>query len=243
MPNNKFLKKISVGLFFVLLSLALFAYMEAEATKAENLKSFFTPMIAKGMSENLTSEQLSVAHKAYLQNCTYQNTITIPTEPQAATLSCDEIRNSNSEQLPTLIAASLFDSMYYKDYGCDFITCLRTLEGTDKLMVMMSSTANKFYNSIFMPLLMLTAISGLGILFFAKDLSDKLKSLGWPILITGASFFVLPLLFKNMPQTAAALVENLNQTAKPVFTALTIVGILLVAASFMVKKKRKSLRA
>lgn len=239
MPNNKLLKKVCAFLFLLFLGLALFAYMESEASKAENLKSLFVPMIAEGISGNVTSEQLSLAHKAYLQNCTGKDSITIPMEPQAVTINCNELQNSNAEQFPTLIAESLFDSMYYKDYGCDFITCLQTLPKEQKFMVILSSTAQKFYESIIFPMILLTVFAAIGILTFAKDLSDKLKSLGWPILITGIGFFVLPLLFKNMPQTAAPLVENLNIVAKPVFTALTIIGVLLVVAGYFVKGKKK----
>lgn len=252
MLNNKVLKKICMAVFLIALSCLLFAYMQAEATKADNLKSVFIPAISYGMTQNITSEQLGIAHAVFLQNCTNnpsQESILIPLEPNPVAVSCSKIIGSTAEQLPNIVAETLFDSMYYKDYGCNFIDCIQTLPATERAMVMLSANANRFYNGIIMPLLILTAASAFGVFMFARDTKDKLKSLGWPLLITGGFAIVMAYMTPDIgagsgaTQQALSIVKpmlsNINAVMMPKYEIITALGVIMVALSYFVKGKSK----
>lgn len=163
---------------------------------------------------------------------------------KTATLNCTDVQaTKDSKDLFALLAVSGFNEMYYKKYDCSFISCLASdASFMDKLSMIVSEKAHKFYGDSFWFVVAAAVITGLIYIFSIGDLLHAARSIGWTFAIIGSGF-IFSLIFKDKGITTGAgeagttvtlpVIANVLSLIQTYFIAYFIVGIILLAIGYI----------
>jgi len=181
MKSRKVIKIISGSLFIIFLTLFVFDDSFTQLTSYENLKPIVLQIIANSLSGNISQAELNQSYNIMLLACEDKKSIEVPlTNIGNITIPCDQINSTTPQNLDNLIASLAFDKIYYTEFSCDFINCIKE----NNYNVIFSSYGNKFFCNL-QPYLLIITIA-LGILFFfsLENLFEKLKSFGAALLFS-----------------------------------------------------------
>ena len=237
------LGKVFGGIIFTLFLVGLiYTSAAAQSTTHDNLQPAFTGLISASMPVN--ESQFSQTKAVFMQYCQQTGAATIDLGALGGggsnmTLKCSDIASATSAaQLVQLAAAGAFDSIYYKNYTCDFISCLSTLPDSEKPMMIFSAHANAFLNQI-----MAWMIAGIvvGLLLLIVSIRKPFgiaKAVGIEMIIAGAlSYagvaFTKGAISANMPDVVAPLVNNLFGMLQSNFVIVLAIGVVLAVAGFV----------
>jgi len=249
--------RFASGLLFSLcLSLLLLTILASSLTKYENVKMIFTDVYVNALKGQMGDQQIEQTYNNMSIYCQQNEKIDFPFMNQNMTLSCSDIVGTNSTHFLYLLAGKVVDVFYYKDYGCDFIKCLqemfseKILSTPEKAMALLSSTSNKFFDKIFLPMALATVFTGLLLLASIETWPGRFKTVGIEFLFIGIFYFLAPYLegfiFKLLPPQASVaegIYETVFKMTSHVLLIFFVIGVVFIAlwvlSKFLMKKKKK----
>lgn len=260
------------GLIFTLaLSGLIFSIGLVQFTEYENMKAIFSELfgaqIGGGIKElgtdgtaaqNVSSGALEEVYKRILLMCEGRDSIQVPSsEPDKfITINCNELRAATQagggENITTAIgnvaANALFDNVYYKKYDCEFLDCLQT----GQLGIVLSAQGHEFFNSMQIYSAVATAAGAVIIIIASEKWSERMKGLGWPLVFTGVSYFLVDFTksFIGSKMTGAqqagidltSIIDKIFAPMMSSFLVALVAGVVLTAGGYALayKEKRKS---
>jgi hypothetical protein len=232
-------KVLGSTIFSTLLVLAILSLDIVGFTSHDNLKSLVGGVLEKQLQSSVTEEELTTLHAAFVAQCSQATEVSVPLGDQDVTLKCSDIQSSDASGLIPLVSSKVFDTLYYKDFGCSFIECLRSGQ-SENLLVVASAEGNQFYRS-FQLYLWIGAAAGLAILLVSTDTwVGRLKGVGWNMFFTGLPFLLVGFvqsavtssLTPELESTVAPIVDNLISSIKNKFIMVLVAGIVLLVAGY-----------
>ncbi len=231
-------------LFFSFLNLSLIQF-----TNYQNLKENLMPVIKDMISLQIKPEQLNNLRIALLKGCENLESLPIQIGIYNVNLNCKDIRESKIEGFDEFLANALFDSLYYKKYDCDFISCLRQGD-VNNLLIIFSYQGNNFFKLSIYFTLLFTILGLIMILISIKDFRARFSFLGWNILFATLPIIILPfgidylkILFLPKITQELNLESIITNIVLKIFTqniAIVItffaLGIVLITISMLSKK-------
>ena len=237
-------------LFTTFLVLAILLIELVDFTSHDNFK-----LVAGGIFEGqlfsaISEQDLKDLRSFLLFQCSRTDKVNVPIfGGQTVIVECDDVKNSNESQLPTLITTSLVDSLYYKDFDCSFVECVRS-GNSQNLLIVMSNEGNHFYKNLQIYTWAVTGV-GLALLFVSigtwagrlKGVGFNLVFTGLPILLLGHISSFMPALPPEIESSVKAVIDSLTSSIKSKFIIVLVIGIgLLVvgyALGFYIPRKGK----
>ncbi|MEM5801859.1 MAG: hypothetical protein QXQ18_00525 [Candidatus Aenigmatarchaeota archaeon] len=238
---GSFLFSTFLFIFFITISLAQF-------TEYENLKNSLLPILNQQISSQISSEQIKKLHEILVLSCKEKEVIEFQVSQYNITLECKDIISSKPNDLTTLIALKVFDSVYYKEYNCPFLKCL--LRGDiEGFLVIFSVHGNNFSNSMIFYSIFGSIAGIILILISSESWSIRLRSLGWNIIFSITPLFLF-FYFKDflitrllpLPEISLSsiIIQLIDKIFEPIINYLllfTIFGSVLIAAGYLIRKK------
>jgi len=252
---RKIVRVASGFLFSLCLLLSLLTILASTLTKYENVRMIFIGIYANALKEQLGDQQINQSYNSLSVYCKQNEKVDFPLMNQNMTLNCSDIVGTNSTHFLYLLAGRIVDGFYYKDYGCEFIKCLQEMFyekhlSPEKVTVLFSSTSNKFFDKIILPIALATVFTGLLLFASIETWSGRFKTFGIEFLFIGIFYFLMPYLegivFKLLPPQASVaegVYGVVSKIISPVlvffFTIGVVFTVLWVLSKFMKKKKSK----
>ena len=231
MPRN-FLKYILAFLLVISISLTMLSYTFSELTKHENALPFFSGLIADRLSKEASAEEMQKISDGIRDECQGKKETTIDLENRSIKINCSEI---GRKPIQNIMAESMFNYFYYKDYSCKIAECFGEPEN---LPVVFSQQMNEKYKSSFQFLIFLSLTLAVILLLVAKGIESKIRTLGSCLLVSGLGF--IPFAFLMVfTQIKLPIISRILA----IFLALFIGGVLLlVLARFLKGGPEKSIQ-
>jgi len=242
MPKFRSLGKfLGSFIFTTSLSLLIIAISLAEITSYENMKPVFVGLAGEKIVGDTT--KLAELHSQLAKSCEGKESIEIPTGSENIDVKCADVISSTPENTGNVIATAMFDKVYYKKYNCNFIECIQL--GGENLMVVASSTGNKFFQDSIL-YLSITTVLGVVIVFVLNETyALRLKAVGKDCIGVGAMVFLILLTNFVVPSFVPAellpkisgflnFVENSIMIR---FAVVLVIGIVLFVIGFLIGRK------
>ena len=238
-------------IFIVALSLLIVAIALAKFTDYATLQPVMTKLLADGMRQQMAAADVDQQANALKTACTVtgNKTIALPSEGSLGQLElqCDKVLGTENSDFPNLYANATFNSLYNKEYTCDFLHCIQTLQGNDKYTVLISSLSNAFFHSIILPLAIATIVGIMLIIFSLKKLQKILKSIGISCILAGIMYFAFPIVQSTISGIAKGQqVTSIDPVLSVLFEGMRsnlllvlIAGIALTTLGFVISYLEK----
>lgn len=233
-------KFLGSTIFTTFLALAILLIEITSFTGYENFKSFASGIFEKQLFSSVTKQDLSDLQSFLLFQCSQTDRVNVPIfGGQSVTIKCSDVQNSDKSQLPALLTASLIDNLYYKDFNCSFIDCIR---GGDpqNLLVVVSNEGNQFYRSLQLYTWIGTAVGLVLLLASIETWIGRLKGVGFNLVFTGLPFlvfgyiqsFLIPALPPEIESSVKPVIDNLMSSIRDKLIIVLVVGIILLVAGY-----------
>jgi hypothetical protein len=248
---------VSFGFLIVFIALANF-------TQYNTLQPVITNEIENQLTNNVQQNQLDFLYLNLTEQCKTSSTAIVQLDNNnQADLKCDEIKNSNSSNIPHLIALSIFNQTYYKNYECSFLECVKglmftnnsTTQENQSVQIILTAKANDFFtkNQIF-----LEAGTVLGIILIIASVRvwyNILKIIGVTLLLAGIIYLFVPMIkggISNITQnqnisnqTFTSIIDSLFAPISSLLKISLIIGLIFtivgyLASYLMAKPKQKT---
>jgi hypothetical protein len=237
-----------ITLILFILDLGLF-----QLTSYSTLKNQITPIIEQQFSSafsNITEQDWIDSRASLLENCSGKQEITLPlgetdaslNVPPEIILKCSDIdENSSLQDLVRLASISMFNSIYYKEYDCQFADCLVTGNEQD-ILVFASKKANDFFSNTLFILLGLCLVFIILMILLSKPKYTIFYNLA-PVFLISGLLFITKFFLGNlgMPDIFGSIVNFFVNSLFINFLIVFILGIvfLVLAIIFKVTHKKK----
>jgi hypothetical protein len=249
---GKIIGGIILGLFLIGL---IFVSAMAQFTAYDNLQPTFVNLISTSMPIN--ESQFPQTKAMFTQYCQQPGITAIDIGALGngaanMTLKCSDIASATSaQQLAQSMATSMFDSIYYKNYTCEFISCMSTLPEQERMTIMSSAHANAFFNQAIMWCIG-GIILGLVLLIVAiRKPFGIAKAVGIEMIASGAVAYVgtnaiKGMMSAGMPSEVISIANTLFGILQSNFVIVLAIGAVLAVVGFVgtrftkakVKKKK-----
>lgn len=248
MDAKKILKSVGKFIFGTLFSIvlvfSLLVMSLANFTEFNNLSKFAGNLIS-GQITGASQGEIQTGLQELKDKCKTSESIEINFGGESFSLNCGEINKLDEKNIGNVIAGDLLGKIYYKQYDCDFVSCILPSSGGPQLTVLLSKKANDFFRQIQIYMWIATGIFGALFLFLTETWSNRLRNFGVTFVFVGIPFFILnyvkSLLLKSFPQEFSTvlgpLVDSLFAPVSQTYLIILIAGAVLIAASFVVKHK------
>jgi hypothetical protein len=231
------LKGVSSFLFLVLLLSTILLFGLTKFTEYENLKPIISSIISKQVNET----QLTQFYPYLELYCKAKNeTIKLNFTVVEIEMSCQEIVGKTPKQLAETFASKAFDKIYYKNYECEFIDCLKEAKKKEDYLVFVSEKSNSFFKEILPYSLFATIFFLIIFLIVCESWYVRTKNLGITLLIVALPYFIFKITFSELLQKflPMEMIEVVAPTISIIFNyfyqifflILFCGGVLLVAA-------------
>ncbi len=239
------LRKFGVAVGILLMSAAVVSSVVlsvlTQVTDFAALKPILTETLKGSLPQLSDQSKISVFYKALQFQCDKnpESSIKLPLEGQDLSLDCSVVKNSTEQTILDNAVGSLFQKVYYKDYGCDFLQCLTSGEGGN-MLILLSSTSNTFFRNMMGIAVALSIIFGILIVVAAETWAGRLKSIGLTLVVDGIPFFLvgsLKLLLPNIEGPLGGVVSTFLDKVIAILTfnfqVVFFVGVLATIAGFV----------
>jgi hypothetical protein len=225
---------------------SVFSYGMVSFSSHDNLREIVGGIMEDSISED-NAENFESSHANMIEKCDSEGheLLYIPFEDgENITLTCNEIRESTPSELPGIFARSMFDKLYYKEFDCNFVSCL--LSGQFEVVV--SQKANEFFESTVYFFMIGTLISGILLYLSFESKIDFVKTLATCLVFVGLPFvFYGPLnsimyngASKELASTTGIILKSIFQPLFYLMVGVVIFGVILFLVSIYLKKKYKN---
>ncbi len=233
-------------LFTTFLVLGIMMMSIVDLTSHDNIKSLATDILENQIASSSSNIDLQDMHNFLLFQCTQMSktTLALSDKLPPVVLDCNDIRNSDKSQLPNLIAGSLVDSIYYREFGCDFSNLLQcaqspgnTLEGSPIFFI--SNEANQLYKQSVTWMWVGTALGLLVLLVSIETFAGRIKGVGWNLIIASFPVLVLnnvqsflPTVPSQVSDIVKPVIDNLISSLSTMFIIVFAIGIAFLVAGY-----------
>jgi len=239
---GKIVGSIILGLFLIGL---IFSSAFAQFTEYNNLQPVFVGLIS--MNIPINESEFPQMKAMLMQQCQQPGVTFIDSGALGGgaatgggfnlTLKCsDIIAATSAAQLAELAATGLFDSIYYKNYTCDFISCLSTLQDQEKFAIMSSAHAHNFLNQVITWCIAGIAVGLLLIIVSIRKPFGIAKTVGIEMIVSGVIAYVGMSLMKGIisgvPSEVAAIANGLFSTLQNNLMTVIAIGAFLFFVAF-----------
>lgn len=265
-------KGVGGVLFTTFLISLIFSVGIVQLTEYENMKSIFTDIFNMEISElggqiglgegvieqaetEMTEDEMVGIYQEILRSCEGKDVLEISVSEagEMASIDCNEVRvgaeRIESEGISSVIkniaAAALFDNIYYKEYSCGLLDCMQTGE----IGFMLSAQGHESFKRMQLYLIVGVAAGAVIILASAETWPSRLKGLGWPLVLTGISYFFMGFgksfinsKLPNAEQVGFDMMPIVDKMLAPmmnIFLIALVVGIALTASGYVLVYKEK----
>ncbi len=234
---GKFLGSI---IFTTFLVLAILLMEIASFTTYDNFKSVASGIFEEQLFSKISEQDLGDLQSMLLFQCSQTDRINVPIlGGQPVVLKCDDIKKTDKNQLPTLITTAVIDSLYYKEFDCSFVDCIRG-GNMQNLLIVVSNEGNQLYRSLQTYMWIGTGVGLAMLLVSIKTWAGRLKGAGWNLVFTGAPFLLLgyiqsrfiPPLPPEIESSARPIIDSILSSIKSKFTIVLVMGIVLLIAGY-----------
>lgn len=234
------------GFIFTTALIALVATMAfVQLTNYDTLKPIFTNLTEQQFTQQMNQtefeQQIEQSKPLLAAQCqeTGAETIEVPLGEFNVTLNCSTVQTLTPSSFAKATGTSMIDRIYYKEWNCSFIDCLKQAKGEEAPFLLFSAKANSFFSSIIIYLWIAVALGIILLIVSIRNIAGILKSIGISMIVTGIPYFVMGYATTALvpPQAAAmassmiALVTNLFA---PKFLLIFEIGIALTVAGFVI---------
>jgi hypothetical protein len=236
------LKKVGVSvgclLFTTFIALSIVSIAVVDITSYDSLQPLFSDIIKSSIGD-VDPVSMDVMLDTLRQQCQGQDKIEFPQGDTTIMIECSDIMEEGAD-VRDIIATSMFDELYYKQYECGFIECLTSGEFT----VIASAQGNSFFQNTQIIFIAVSALGAAMIIAFTETWPGRLKTLGIQMIFIGIAYFlidiVIPMVLPNFVPTtemgavtqAMSLVDSITQNMKMYFLCFFIAGVVLTAAGY-----------
>jgi hypothetical protein len=236
------LKKIGVSvgclLFTTFITLSIVSIAVVDITSYDSLQPLFSDII-KSTIGDVDPATMDVMLDALRQQCQGKDTIEFSQGDTTVMIDCSDIMEEGAD-VRDIIATSMFDELYYKQYDCDFIECMVSGEFT----VIASAQGNSFFQNAQIVFIAVSALGAAIIIALTETWPGRLKTLGIQMIFIGIAYFimdiVIPMVLPNFVPTteagavaqAMSLVDSITQSMKMYFLCFFVAGAVLTAAGY-----------
>ncbi len=188
---SKLLLTAALGLFIVSVGMA-------EFTEYENLNAVFNEIIGSQMeqisgSTGNSEEDLQEIYDKLLEQCGDKESIEIPVIElnQTVTINCEELRENGLQSVQELatemMVTPLFDQIYYKEYDCEFITCVQRGD----VLVLFSEKGNEFFTEAQIYAAAATLGFAVLVILLSENWPDRFRGVGWSMVTVGLTYIFM----------------------------------------------------
>lgn len=230
-------------LFIVFLSSFIIAWSFSELTEYNTLKPLITNIILQQIKPQMNQNDINQMKYFILEKCHSDiKNITNYFVGINYTIECGEVNETTD--ILSYISNKSFNSLYYKKYECDFITCFKSMNIANRFFLLISEKTHLFLKDLKIKLFVVTIICGI-VLFIIKggSLNSKVRSFGILFIITGLpGLFIYniiePLKYQTIPKEsidlASPLINEILAIIGEKLSLVAAVGICLVGISFII---------
>lgn len=237
----KWLLVFIISLVFVmLLVLTTVSFSFVEITKPSNSKTILFSMLSMAMPKDVSSDAM---RNQILHDCENNTELQLPIDEgnDSITINCNDIRNN--KPLDEAMLDSLFDKIYYRDYGCSFLQCFEKTNKNEPPYFLFAKVANDFFQSLSTKVVIAAIIAGVILLLLGgiRIVAKNLITAGLPfiiILLTRNSVMQQISSNQNL-QPLLPLITSLDAAMTKIFAAFLVSGIILFIIALVFKKKAK----
>ncbi|MBI2542731.1 MAG: hypothetical protein HYW24_00910 [Candidatus Aenigmarchaeota archaeon] len=224
--------------FTTFLVLAIMMGELVSFTDYQNIKESLLVIVKQSVIGAVGEAQLDQFYNFLVFQCTQKNSIPLPIPGYDITVDCNDVRTLEKDQLFDKVSVSIVDSVYYKKFSCDFVSCLQSGD-TENMLIALSSEGNQFYKNMQMYLWIATVV-GLAIMLASIDTwTGRLKGTGWVVVVTALPFlflnYISEFIMPPLPEGAEAISTILNQLLDSIrgkFLIVFAAGVVLLLAGY-----------
>lgn len=160
------------------------------------------------------------------------------------TINCSDVETASAENFNEFALATIGDNVYNREYDCGFVDCL--MDGN--VAVIASAKGNAFYSGIIFYLVAATAALGAVVVLLTRDNSDRMRSIGMPMVFIGAGFLAISMLAERLVpivlpgEISPLLTEIAGSVLSPLFNVyiyMLIVGVALTVTGYLLRRNGK----
>ena len=227
-------------IFTTFLVLAILLMELVSFTSYDNFKLLASEISKKQLFSAMSEQDLTDLQQMLLFQCSQTDRINVPIfGGQPVVVKCDDVRNSDKAQLPTLITNALVDSIYYQKFNCSFIDCI-TKGNQQDMLIVASNEGNQFYKSLQVYMWIIAVVGLILLLVSIETWSGRLKGVGFNLVFTGLPFLFLgyiqssfmPALPPAIESSVKPIIDGLISSLKDKFLIVFAIGVVLVIAGY-----------
>lgn len=243
------IRRIGKAVFALLFTAAMLAAVSMLSlvgfTQYDNVKGMIGSILDQEQSP-LPLPQLSEQDKSNIvQNlqsqCQGKDSISVSMGIGNFDVKCSEIASLSPSGLTGFISSKVADSVYYRKYDCDFLSCLRSEQPVPLLI---TGFANDFYRMALVYAIVAAAALGAVFVALCDGIAGRLKGPGFALFWSGmplvaASVFMDRIVQSVAPQQLVSLVQPVvSEFFSPsfyVYVCIMLAGTALIAAGYAVE--------
>jgi len=246
------LRKLGGGIGSIVFSLVLGVLIlnigMTELTNYNTLKPIFVSIAAPQFEKNFEGEKINQIHTYLTTQCYEKENAEMDLGGnQKLVLSCTEVNATKKEDLKELFSKKIFDSIYYKEYSCDFIKCLQNIDQKTFYNLLISKKANEFFKQVTIYLVAGVVVGLILIMVSLETWSARLKTIGFTCISVGIFFLVIPFIKDYALQQASVDVSGAGGILDVVMNIfyekmliIFVAGVILVIVGFLIGRIRKN---
>ncbi len=228
--------------FVMLLISATISFSFAELTKPENSKQILFSMPVSAMPQGVEADAMK---NQITEGCQNRIELQLPLGEgnDTITINCEDIRNN--KPLNEAILGSLFNKIYYKDYGCSFLQCFQrgSKNSNEQPFFLFAKVANDFFTKLSVKIMIAAIIAGIALILLGgiRKVANSLITAGLPfiiILLTRNSMMRQISSSQNL-QLLLPLITSLDALSTKLFASFLAAGLVLLAVSLIFRKRAK----
>jgi len=211
----------------------------------DNLNEVFGSFISERLKED--NPDLKEIHTNMLRECDKEgfSDIDIPFDSgNNISLSCSDIRNITSKELPVIISDKMFDGVYYKEFDCSFLECLMS----GNLDVIMSHKANNFFKTWIYVFVLISLALIIPVYLLSESTSDFLKTMASCFVFVAVpfvfydliNFIIFKISGRIFDPSTKMILDNLFNPVRTFAIVLIIFGLMIFLLGIYLKKRQKN---
>lgn len=239
-------------LFTTFLVLAILNMELVAFTSPENFRTLVSGIFESQLFSAMSEDELGNIYDALFVQCSQTDRVKLPfSTEQPLEIECADIRESGRSGIKSLLTITLADSVYYKEFDCDFVGCV-TSGNPENMLIVVTNEGNQFYKSMQIPM-WLGTIAGLAVLLVSVETwTGRLKGIGYNLVFIGLPFLLLgyaqdsllPSIPPEIESSLMPVIDSLVSSLTTKFMIVLVVGIAFLVAGYAIaftqrKQKRK----
>lgn len=236
------IKIITGSIFTISLSLLIILTSFVQLTEYHNLKQVFIEIF----TEQINATELTDFYYGIKAVCMVEEKVVFPINNITIELSCSEIENVKEKNFSQFIFSKIFDIIYFKEYPCEMIQCIKEIKDIKDLLVLFSYKANIFYKKLQSYLIGIVLIASFTFILSLKGIIGKIKGMGKSLVGVGISYFILLFVEKLVPieiqkVKVKSIVMRIIQPTLQLFLYIFVLGMVLVVLSYLIERLKNKL--